>query len=96
MIALSIDNQWTVVWHMWLPYKTNQFPVQHDFLFSSKRPVLVRAWPKKLFSAQSNCNHCRNMFSKKYILMNIKIRVALGVCFSIYTSKRGFFSSILA
>ena len=33
MIALSIDNQWTVEGHTWLPYKTNQFHVQHDFRF---------------------------------------------------------------
>ena len=33
MIALSIDNQGTVEWHTWLPYKTNQFHVQHDFRF---------------------------------------------------------------
>ena len=46
MIVLSNDNQWTVEWHTWLPYKTNQFHVQHDFLISSKRPVLVRAWQK--------------------------------------------------
>ena len=42
MIALSNDNQWTVESQMWLPYKTNQFDVQHDFLFLSKRPVSVR------------------------------------------------------
>ena len=39
MNALSIDNQLTVEWHIWLPYKTNQFYVQHDLLFSSKRPL---------------------------------------------------------
>ena len=39
MIALSIDNQLTVEWHIWLPYKTNKFYVQHDLLFSSKRPL---------------------------------------------------------
>ena len=49
LIALSIDNQWPVEWHTWYPYKTNQFHVQHDFLFSSKRPVLVRMWQKNLF-----------------------------------------------
>jgi len=49
MITLSIDNQWTVEWHTWLPYKTNQFHVQHDFRFSSHRPVLVRAWQNILF-----------------------------------------------
>jgi len=44
MIALSIDNQWTLDRHTWLLYKTNQFHVQYHFLFSSKRHVLVRAW----------------------------------------------------
>ena len=42
MIALSNNNQWTIECQTWLPYKTNQFHVQHDFLF-----CLVRAWPKK-------------------------------------------------
>ena len=76
MIALSIDNQWTVEWHTWLPYKTNQFYVQHDFLF---------------FSAQTISNCCRKMLSKKIIFikyknknMYAKIRVAFGVCFSIF------------
>jgi len=32
MIAISIENQRTVEWHTWLPYKTNQFHMQHDFL----------------------------------------------------------------
>jgi len=49
MITLSIDNQWTVEWHTWLPYKSNQFHVQHDFRFSSYRPVLVRAWQTEWF-----------------------------------------------
>ena len=71
MIALSIDNQWTVEWHTWLPCKTNQFHVQHYFLLSSKRPVLVRAWPN---SALSNFNHCRKVLSKKNILINIKTK----------------------
>ena len=44
MIALSNDNQWTVEGHTWLPYKTNQFHLQHDFRVSSKRLVLIRAW----------------------------------------------------
>ena len=48
-ISTSYDNQWTVDWHTWLPYKTNQFHVQREFLFSSKRPVLVRAWQKYVF-----------------------------------------------
>ena len=30
-------------------YKTYQFHVQLEFLFSSKRPVLVRAWQKYFF-----------------------------------------------
>ena len=49
MIALSNDNQLTDEWHTWLPYKTNH--VQHDFLFSYIRPVLVRAWQNIFFSA---------------------------------------------
>ena len=32
MIALSSDNQWTVEWYAWLPYKSNQFHVQLFFL----------------------------------------------------------------
>ena len=32
MIALSSDNQWTVEWYAWLPYKSNQFHVQLVFL----------------------------------------------------------------
>ena len=35
MIALFNNNQWTVECHTWLPYKTNQFHVQNDFLFLS-------------------------------------------------------------
>ena len=67
VIALSNNNQWTVEWHTWLPYKTNQFHVQHDFLFSSKRPVLVRAWSKKCICQQSNFNYCLKVLSmKKY------------------------------
>jgi len=51
MIALSNDNQWTVEGHTWLPYKTNQFHVQHDFRVSSKRLVLIRAWQPFFVSA---------------------------------------------
>jgi len=51
----------------WLPYKTNQLHVQHDFLFSSKRPVLVRA-------LQNNFNYCRKVLSKKDILIIIKTK----------------------
>ena len=39
MIALSNDNRWTVEWQTWLPYKTNQFHVLHEFRCSSERPV---------------------------------------------------------
>ena len=67
MIALSIDNQGTVEWHTWLPYKTNQFHVQHNFLFSSERLVLVRAW-------QNNFNYCRKVLSKKNILIKKKTK----------------------
>ena len=42
IIALS-DNQWTVEWHTWLSYKTNQFHVQHDFLFSKNIGVFQRS-----------------------------------------------------
>ena len=42
MIALSNDNEWRVEWYMCLPDNTHQFHVQHDFQFSSKRPMLVR------------------------------------------------------
>ena len=73
-IALSNDNQWTVEWHTWLPYKTNQLHVQHDFRFSSKRPVLDRAWQKYVLSAQSNFNYCRKVLSMKTILINIKTK----------------------
>jgi len=73
--ALSNNNQWTVEWHTWLPYKTNQFHVQHDFLFSSKRPVLVRAWPNKCI-----CQHSRILmivlkcYPWKNILINIRTK----------------------
>ena len=49
LIALSNDNQWTVEWHTWLPYKTNQFHGHHDFLFWPKSPVLVRGWQNIFF-----------------------------------------------
>ena len=32
VIALSYDNQWTIEWHTWLPYKTNQFQVHRTSL----------------------------------------------------------------
>jgi len=57
MIALSNHNQRTVEWHTWLPYKTNQFHVQHDFRFSSKRPALVHVWQNNVLSVQSNFNY---------------------------------------
>ena len=74
VIALSNDNQWTVGGHAWLPYKTNQFHMQHDFLFSSKRPMLVRVWEKINLSAQSSYNYCWKVLSMKNILINIKTK----------------------
>ena len=48
---MIIDNQWTVKWCMLLPDNTHQFHVEHDFWFSSLRPVLVRAWQKIGFTS---------------------------------------------
>ena len=68
MIALANDNQWTVEWHTWLPYKTNQFHVQYDFLFSSERPVLVREWPKNIFvSAVKFLLLSKSVINEKYL-----------------------------
>ena len=61
-------------WHTGLPYKTNQFHVQQDSLFLSKRPVLVHAWKNYFLSAQSNFNYCRKVLSMKNILINIKTK----------------------
>ena len=47
---------------LWLPYKINQFHVQHDFLFLSKR-----RGQNNLFPAQSKFNYCRKGLSKKNI-----------------------------
>ena len=66
--CLLITNGYT-----WLPYKTNQFHMQHDFLFLSKRPLLVRAWTNNIFFSAIK------VFDKLYA----KSCVALGVCFSI-------------
>jgi len=75
MIALSINNQWTNEWRMWLPYKTNQFHVQHDFLFSSTSPMLVHAWQNIIFFVASLnflSNYCGKVLSMKIILINKK------------------------
>jgi len=69
LIALSIDNQWTVKWHTWLPYKTNQFHVQHDFLFLSKRPVCGQ----NVFQ-RSQILNIVEVLSKKNILIDIKTK----------------------
>ena len=82
MIALSIDNQLTVEWHIWLPYKTNQFYVQHDLLFSSKRPLcgnLLRISAFKFYLLSKSV-----LIDIKTKKCTSKIRVALGVCFSIF------------
>jgi len=47
MIALYIDNQWTVEWRTWLPYKTNQFhffSVQSNFNYCRKVLSLKIIW----------------------------------------------------
>ena len=44
MIALSSDNQWTVEWYAWLPYKSNQVHVQ--LFFCLKSPCVAK---KKVF-----------------------------------------------
>ena len=69
------DNQWTVEWHTWLPYKINQFHIQHDFLFSSKRLVFVRAWPK-LFCQRSQ------------IVIVVEKCYPWKICFDKYKNKK--------
>ena len=71
-LTLSIDNQWTVEWHTLLPYKINQFHVQHEFLFSSKRPVLLRSWPKTFFLLRSQILVIVKVLPQKNSLINIK------------------------
>ena len=75
---MSNVNRWTVEWHTLLPYKTNQFHVQKDFLFSSKTHVLVRAWQifyvstvkfKLLSKSVINENYL-NEYEQKYLRKN--------------------------
>ena len=76
VITLSIDNQWTVEWHTWLPYKTNQFHMQHDFRFSSYRPhSACPGVANNFFSVQSILfNYCLKVLSMKIIWINIRTK----------------------
>ena len=95
VIALSNDNQWTVDWHRWLPYKINQFHVQHVFLFSSKRPMLVHACQKFFGAPQTNFNYCQKVLSIKNILIKCMPKSVLRWEFaSVYVKIHCYFLTL--
>jgi len=76
MIALPNDSEMSMdSWRIQvLPDNTHHFHMQHEFRFSSKRPMQLRLWQKLILSMQLYVNYCRKELSTKHIWINIKTK----------------------